>query len=64
VYVDDNILIASEDEGYKNENCAEYDMTVMGKLDNFLNAKITRACEKISITPMHCCLEVLKTFTF
>jgi hypothetical protein len=53
VYVDD-ILIANEDEGYiskiKKGVCAEDDMTDMGELDNFLNVKITKTCEKISIS--------------
>jgi hypothetical protein len=34
----------------------------MGELDNVLNAKITRTCEKILIRQMHYYEEVLKTF--
>jgi hypothetical protein len=50
VYISiDDILIASEDEGYllemKKVIYAEYDMIDMGELDNFLNAKITRTRE-------------------
>jgi hypothetical protein len=58
VYVN-GILIASEDEDYISEIkkgiCAEYDMTDIGELDNFLNAKITRTREKISISQTHYC---------
>jgi hypothetical protein len=66
IYVD-NILIASEDKGYilkiKKGICAECDMIdIMGELDNFLNAKITRTRDKISISQTHYCLEV-KTLT-
>jgi hypothetical protein len=39
-------------------------MTDMGELDNFLNAKITRAREKIFVSQTHYCLEVLKIFDF
>ena len=41
----------------KKDICAEYDMTDMGELDNFLNAKIT-------ISQTHYCREVLKKFDF
>ena len=67
VYVDD-ILIASEDDRYidqiKKDICDEYDMTDMGELDNFLNAKITRTRDKITISQTHYCREVLKKFDF
>jgi hypothetical protein len=67
VYFDD-ILIASEDERYidqiKKDICDEYDMTDMGELDNFLNAKITRTRDKITISQTHYCREVLKKFDF
>jgi hypothetical protein len=67
VYADD-ILISSKDEDYISEIkkgiCAECDMTDMGELDNFLNAKITRTRKKISISQTHYYLEVLKTLTF
>jgi hypothetical protein len=58
VYVND-ILIASEDEDYiseiKKRICAEYNMTDMEELDNFLNEKITRTHENISISQTHYC---------
>jgi hypothetical protein len=57
----DDILIASEEEGYIS---IMYDMTDIGQLDNFLNAKITKTCEKISINQTHYYLEVLNTFDF
>ena len=67
VYVDD-ILIASEDvdfiEEIKAGVCDKFDMTDMGELDNFLNAKITRTDEKISISQTHYCQEVLNNFDF
>jgi hypothetical protein len=68
VYVDEILVVASEDEGYilkiKKEIWAEYNMTDMGEFDNFLNAKITRTREKISINQTYYCKEVLTTFDF
>ena len=67
VYVDD-ILIASIDTQYiemiKKDICNQYAMTDMGELDNFLNAKITRTREKITVCQTHYCRSILEHFQF
>jgi hypothetical protein len=67
VYVDD-ILIASESEEYieilKEQIKKEYDITDLGPLDNFLNAKIRQYKHKITMSQTHYCKEVLETFKY
>jgi hypothetical protein len=69
IYVDD-ILVVSEDKynisEIKKGICAEYDITDIKELDNFLNAKITRTRKNNSISQTHYCLQVkvLNTLDF
>jgi hypothetical protein len=67
VYVDD-VLIASNDVAYikriKQDICNVYAMKDMGELNSFVNSKITRTQDEISISQSHYCRDVVDSFDF